>query len=172
MIFAFLVLTVFAINRILNSDLGMRFKSIREDDILAETLGVDVTRYKMLSFFISSFFAGIGGSLYVHFVNFVSPRVFDVLASLTIWLMVVFGGRGYIAGPIIGALILTPLPYGLRAIYPYRDLIYGSIVVLTALGLPRGIYGTILQRFRADTSKGEALAEDVVDVGVREIRQQ
>lgn len=163
LIMLFLIVTVFAIYKILNSDLGMKFKAIREDDILAETLGVDVTRYKMFSFFISSFFAGVGGSLYVHFVNFVSPRVFDVLASLTIWLMVVFGGRGFLAGPIVGALILTPLPYGLRAVYPYRDLIYGSIVVLTALGLPTGVYGTIHNFIVGRRDKVKVLAEEVLE---------
>lgn len=159
LILVFLILTVLVIRKIMASDLGMKFMSIREDDILAETLGIDVTRYKMISFFISSFIAGIGGSLYVHFVSFVSPRVFDVLASLTIWLIVVFGGRGFLAGPILGALILTPLPYALRAVYPYRDLIYGSIVVITAIGLPRGVYGAIYERWIAGNGRAKTLAD-------------
>jgi branched-chain amino acid transport system permease protein len=148
LILFFLFITIYLIHRIMSSNLGMKFKSIRDDDILAETLGINVTFYKLVSFFISSFIAGIGGSLYVHYVSFVSPRVFDVLASLTIWLMVVFGGRGFLAGPLIGAFVLTPMPYLLRVIYAYRDIIYGTIVVFTALVLPRGIYGTIYQRLK------------------------
>ena len=73
---------------------GLRLVAIREDDGLAETLGINVTRQKLFAFFIGSMFASIGGALYAPYVGFISPRSFDVLVSLNIWLMVAFGGRG------------------------------------------------------------------------------
>lgn len=146
LILVLLIAVILLINRILHSNLGTRFIAIREDDILAETLGINVTRYKIISFFISSFIAGLGGSLYAHYVSFACPTVFNITASLNIWLLIMFGGRGSLIGPLIGTLLLTPIPYLLRQIYPIRDIIYGTVVVITALFLPKGIYGGFLQR--------------------------
>ena len=109
---------------IVRSTLGRRLIAIREDDELAAMLGINVTGYKMIAFFIGSLFAGIGGALYAPYIGFISPRSFDVLISLNIWLMVAFGGRGTIWGPVIGAALLAPLSFLLQEYYTVKDVLY------------------------------------------------
>lgn len=128
---------------------GAYFTAIREDDVLTEALGIDVTRFRVIAFFLSSLVAGVGGALYAPYVGFVSPRSFDVLASLNVWLMVAFGGRGTIIGPILGAVILAPVPYLLQDLYLYKDVIYGVLIVLVTIFLPAGVWGSVLPRLRA-----------------------
>lgn len=130
------------------SPLGRRLVAIREDDLLAEAIGIDVVRDKMLAFFISSIYAGIGGSLYASYVGFISPRNFDVLSSLSIWLMVTFGGRGTIMGPIIATVILAPIPFLLGSYDTFKDIIYGGLIVTVIVMMPNGIYGEFLKRVK------------------------
>ena len=143
------VLTVYVVRRITRSTLGTYLVAIREDDLLTEALGIDVVRYRVLAFFISSLIAGVGGAFYAHYMGFVSPRSFDVLTSLNIWLIVGFGGQGTILGPIVGTVILAPIPYVLQELYLYKDIIYGGLIVFTTIFLPRGVYGSFLFYRRA-----------------------
>lgn len=124
---------------IVRSDFGRRLVAIREDDQLAETLGINVTRTKMLAFFVGSLFAGIGGALYAPYVGFVSPRSFDVLISLNIWLMVAFGGRGMIWGPVLGAALLAPVPFLLQDYYTLKEVVYGLLIIVVIILLPGGL---------------------------------
>ena len=100
----------------------------------------------MLAFFVGSFYAGVGGALYAVYAGFISPRNFDLLTSLNIWLMVAFGGRGTIAGPLIGTVILAPMPFMLQQYDTLKDVIYGSLIILVIVTLPAGIYGELKQR--------------------------
>jgi branched-chain amino acid transport system permease protein len=134
---------------IVGSDFGKRLVAIREDDELSETLGIDVTRTKMLVFFIGSLFAGVGGALYAPYVGFISPRSFDVLISLNIWLMVAFGGRGLIWGPVLGAALLAPIPYLLQDYYTLKEVIYGLLIILVIILLPGGLLRGLSQFRRA-----------------------
>ncbi|HAM59243.1 MAG TPA: hypothetical protein DCQ64_29065 [Candidatus Rokubacteria bacterium] len=143
------MLAVLVVWRVTRSRWGAYLVAIREDDVLTEALGIDVTRFRVIAFFISSLLAGMGGAFYAHYVAFVSPRSFDVLTSLNIWLMVAFGGRGTIAGPIVGAVILAPIPYLLQDLYLYKDIIYGVLIVLVTVFLPAGVWGSLLPRLRA-----------------------
>ena len=127
---------------------GRRLVAIREDELLARAIGIDVVRDKMLSFFIGSFYAGIGGSLYAGYVGFISPRNFDLLTSLNIWLMVAFGGRGTIMGPIIGAAVLAPVPFLLQQYASLKDVIYGALVIVVMVLMPMGLYGGLLRHIR------------------------
>jgi branched-chain amino acid transport system permease protein len=144
------------------SPLGKRLIAVREDDTLAEAIGIDVVGCKLLSFFIGSLYAGVGGALYATYVGFISPRSFDLLSSLNIWLMVAFGGRGTIMGPIIGTVILTPLPFLLQQYDTIKDVIYGALIILVIVLLPAGIYGEVKRRLtvklRIDPKKRRLLA--------------
>ena len=131
---------------IMRAPFGRRLIAVREDAFLAETLGIDVVRAKLLVFFAGSLFAGAGGALYAVHTGFVSPRAFDVLVSLNIWLMVAFGGRGTLAGPVIGAAILAPLPFLLQGFESLKDIIYGVLIVVVVIVLPGGIYGEMKRR--------------------------
>jgi len=129
---------------IYNSQLGQRFIAIREDDVLAESLGISVVLNRVIAFFIVSLYAAIGGCFYATYIGFISPRSFDVLSSLNIWLFVAFGGKATIAGPVIGALLLAPLPFLLQSLDAYKDILSGVLIVLITLLMPGGIYGAYL----------------------------
>lgn len=133
------ILGVYCLMRIVASAFGRRLVAVREDDGLAEMLGVAVTRQKLLAFFVSSLFAAIGGALYAPYVGFISPRSFDVLVSLNIWLMVAFGGRGTIWGPVFGALLLAPVPYLLQNYHMFKDILYGLLIIAVIVALPGGL---------------------------------
>jgi branched-chain amino acid transport system permease protein len=134
---------------IVASPFGRRLIAIREDEVLAEAIGIDVVRNKMLVFFVGSLFAGVGGSLYATYVGFASPRSFDLLSSLGIWLMVAFGGRGTLMGPVVGALILAPVPFLLQQYDTLKDVIYGALIIAVIVLMPAGIYGTLMHSARA-----------------------
>ncbi len=144
----FVVLTIFVIERIVNSPFGSILRSIREDEIASESLGKDTTKYKLLVFIIGAFFAGIAGSLYAHYITFIDPSSFTVMESITILLMVIFGGMGSISGSVVGAVILVVLPELLRFLgmpssiaAPMRQMIYGLLLVVLMLKRPQGIMG-------------------------------
>ncbi len=145
-----IVIAILAVSGVLlcawlvRTDLGKRFIAVREDDILAESIGIKVVRTKIIGFFIVSVYAGVGGCFYAAYTGFISPRTFDVLVSLNIWLFVAFGGRGTILGPIIGTAILAPLPYLLQDIQAFKEIISGTLIIVVALAMPAGIYGAYL----------------------------
>lgn len=146
------VVSVIVLILLVDSDFGRRLVAIREDDELAETLGIDVTRQKMLAFFVGSMFAAVGGAFYTPYVGFISPRSFDVLISLNVWLMVAFGGRGTIWGPVVGAVLLAPVPFLLQDYYKIKDVVYGLLIIGVIVLLPSGLFGGWARR----ESKAEA----------------
>jgi branched-chain amino acid transport system permease protein len=146
-------LTVFVLRRIVNSPFGRVLKSIREDEVASETLGKDTAKHKLLVFVIGAFFAGIAGSLYAHYITFIDPSSFTVMESITILLMVIFGGMGSILGSIVGAIVLVVFPEMLRFLgmpssiaAPMRQMIYGLLLVVLMIWRPQGLLGKY--RFR------------------------
>jgi ABC-type branched-subunit amino acid transport system permease subunit len=142
----FVVAAVAGIGLTMRTRFGRTLITIREDEDLARALGINVTLNRTAAFIISSFVAGLGGGLYAHYIGFASPRAYDVLISLNLWLMVAMGGRGTLVGPLLGALLLAPLPYLLVQYTWVKDVIYGVAIVLVTLFLPQGIYGFVLNR--------------------------
>ncbi len=123
----FIVLGVF--NRLLTSKFGRNLRAIRDDEIAASAMGVDVYKDKIKAFAISSFVAGIAGSVYAHFMLFIDPSKFVGDESTAILSMVVLGGLGNMVGSIISAILLTVLPELLRGFSDYRMLTYGILLV-------------------------------------------
>jgi branched-chain amino acid transport system permease protein len=147
------LLTTFAIRRVVNSPFGRILRGIREDEIATAAMGKDINKHKVLVFMIGAFFAGIAGSLYAHYITFIDPSSFTIMESITILLMVVFGGMGSIRGSFVGAAILVILPELLRFLglpssiaAPLRQMIYGLLLILLMLKRPQGILGKY--RFR------------------------
>ena len=148
LVLVFVAITIFVINRIVNSPFGRILRSIREDEIASEALGKDTTRHKLLVFIIGAFFAGIAGSLYAHYITFIDPSSFTVMESITILLMVIFGGMGSISGSVVGAVILVVFPELLRFLgmpssiaAPMRQMIYGLLLIVLMIKRPQGIMG-------------------------------
>ncbi|MGM0508466.1 MAG: branched-chain amino acid ABC transporter permease [Fusobacteriota bacterium] len=137
----FAFVTVIVILNIMHSSDGRAFLAIREDEIAAEAMGVNITRYKVLAFAIGAFFAGIAGGLYAHFFGFLKPDSFNIYKTVDILLMVVLGGMGSITGSVIAAIILTIIPELLRGFAEYRMVVYSLALIILMISRPNGIFG-------------------------------
>lgn len=149
-------LTVLVARRIAGSSHGRSLWAIREDEVAAEAMGVATTAYKVRAFVISSFFAGVAGGLFAHFVPIVVPGSFTFVKSMEVVVMVVAGGLGSTSGAILAAIVLTLLPEVLRSAFvtlgrgdaslaqmadQIRMPIYGILLVLLMLLRPQGMFG-------------------------------
>ena len=144
----FVFLTYFVIRRVVKSPFGRILRGIREDEIATLAMGKNVNKHKIMVFVIGAFFAGIAGSLYAHYITFIDPSSFTVMESITILLMVVFGGMGSLGGSFVGAAILVIFPELLRFLgmpssvaAPLRQMIYGLLLIVLMLYRPQGILG-------------------------------
>jgi branched-chain amino acid transport system permease protein len=141
----FAVITIVVVYNIVNSDIGRALISIREDELASEAMGINTTRYKVLSFVISSSFAGIAGALFGHFRQFLHTNDFQFIRSIEIIIMIVLGGMGSITGAVLGAIVITILPELLRKLpgdlYSYRLVIYSALLILIMLTRPQGVMG-------------------------------
>lgn len=129
---------------ILRSDIGRAFKALREDPLAAAASGVNVRKYKVIAFVLSALYAGCAGSLQAHIApGFIHPNSYTITEMVTLLLMVVFGGIGHVWGGVIGAIIVTIIDDLTRDYYQYRMAMFGSVIVLTVMFMPRGIGGLI-----------------------------
>lgn len=138
-----LVITVIVCWRLVNSWMGRSFSAIRLNDELGDTLGINVFRYKLAAFAVGNIIAAVAGSLYAFYLGSIEPGFLSIDQSLAIVAMVLLGGRGAVAAPIIGALVLTALPHMIHLGAEMRSIVYGGILILTILLMPQGIYGTL-----------------------------
>jgi len=145
-VFAWTVVTLWVIRNFVYSNYGRGVISIREDEIASDLMGVNTKQVKLLAFTISSFFAGVAGGLFAHLLQFINPRVFDIIKSTDILIMVYLGGIGSIAGSVIGATIFTVLLEILRPLGVWRYVVMPLVLVLLMIFRPRGIMG--LREFR------------------------
>ena len=141
LVLAAVALSYLVCRRLVRSRIGRALVALRENEALAESVGVDVTHYLVLAAVVSAAMAGLGGSLYAHYTRFVSPEVFLFTYTVTMVIMVVAGGKGTLAGPLVGAVLFTALPEALRAAasWQWQMLAYGVVLVLLVFLLPRGI---------------------------------
>lgn len=147
LVYSFVVLTVFAIWRLVHSAQGRGFLAVREDEIAADAMGINTTQVKVRAFVISAFFAGIAGGLYAHYLQFINPQIFDFNKSFEIVIMVVLGGMGSISGSVLAAIFLTVLREALRPLQDIihidlRMVIYSLMLIILMLTRPKGMFGT------------------------------
>ena len=127
---AMVLVTIIFMYRLKKSRVGMALAAIREDDITAQVMGINTTKYKVMAFGLGSAFAGIAGSLYSTYIRFIEPTDFGLMTSITILCMVVVGGIGSIPGSIFGGAMLTTLPLVLTKFADYQNMVYGALLVL------------------------------------------
>ena len=142
LVLAVAVLSYIIIRRLVHSRAGRAMIALRENEPLAASVGVDVTRYLVLATIVSAAMAGAAGTLYAHYVRIVDPDVFLFIYTVTMVIMVVTGGKGTLAGPVVGGLIFGLLPETLRALEIGPEIqwvIYGVLMVLVVYFLPEGI---------------------------------
>ncbi len=131
--------TIYANSRLVHSRLGRAFVGIRENEMLAESVGINAFKYSMVAFVVGAFFAGIAGSYYAHYITFISPDLFSFSVTTTMIVMLVMGGKGTVAGPIVGAVIFTILPEYLRIAEKLRLPIFGLILLIGIMYMPQGL---------------------------------
>jgi branched-chain amino acid transport system permease protein len=137
------VATIAAMAWLENSRNGRAMLAVREDEIAAESVGINTTWYKIQAFAVGSFFAGIGGALFAHTTTFIQPSDFGFMKSIEYLNMVVLGGLGSIPGSIVGSIVLTSAPEVLRFMSDYRMLVYGILLVIMMIFRPNGLIGKI-----------------------------
>jgi branched-chain amino acid transport system permease protein len=155
----FLVASLWVMHRIVHSLLGRTFVAIRNGDDLAQALGINLMRNKLLSFMLSVFFAGLAGGLYAGYVRFLGPGVAGVEHTFDMTMYMLVGGIGTLAGPLLGAIAVPWLTQYLQFLQDYRFVVFGPVLVLLVIFLPHGIVGTWLRRQRrkaAEQSKAAA----------------
>lgn len=133
------LLVLFIVYRIIHSKIGRAMISIRENEPLAQSMGIALFKYKLMAFSISAALGGLSGSLYAHYTKYISPTPFALDYSLNAILAVILGGSGTIVGPIIGSFLLIFLPEYLRIAEEYRLVIYSLLLILITIYAPKGV---------------------------------
>ena len=160
LVFVFLVLGVWVMSRIVRSLMGRTFVAIRNSEELAESLGINLMRNKLLAFMLSVFYAGMAGGLYAGFVRFLGPGIAGVEHTFDMTMYMLIGGIGTLLGPLLGALSVPWLTQYLQFLQEYRFLVFGPILVLLVIFLPHGIVGTYMGwRARKAARAAPALAD-------------
>lgn len=139
--------TVLVVWRLMRSTHGRSFLAVREDEIAAESVGINTTQAKTRAFVLSSFFAGIAGSMFAHYLAYLNPASFAFMKSFDVVVMVVLGGMGSVTGSVVAAVLLTILPEALRPLQEitkvdFRMVIYSLTLILLMLTRPEGLFGT------------------------------
>jgi branched-chain amino acid transport system permease protein len=148
---ALVLICLYVVYRLINSKSGDALLAIRENEEFAEALGINVFWHKMTSFIIGGMLGGVAGCAYAHYFNIVSPELVGFYYIVTLFSMVIIGGRGSIYGPIFGAFLFTALPEYLRVAKLFRMSIYGLLMLLGIIFMPQGINGllkALIERFK------------------------
>jgi len=147
-VFIIAAVTVFCVENLVNSTYGRGFLAVRDDEVAAEAMGVDTTKFKVRAFVIGAFFAGVGGGLFAHSNFHITPLDFTFLTSIDIVVIVILGGMGSTVGVILAAVVLTTLSESLRSVPEYRMIIYSLLLIILMITRPQGLLGpATLQRF-------------------------
>ena len=173
-IFVFTAICLFLIHVFMKSRHGRAVLSIRDNEIAAESVGINTTFYKTAAFVFSAMLAGIAGCLYAGYLGSLYPSTFKFMKSIEILVMVVLGGMGSMLGSVISAIVLTALPEMLRSFSDYRMVVYSLALVLMMLFRPKGLMGTydfsmgnsiekIVNRIRSPKKKKKDGKKDAAD---------
>lgn len=137
--FFIMIASIIIIYNIVHSSQGRAMISVREDEIAAEAMGINTTKYKIMAFVVGAFFAGVAGGIYSHYMMYIEPQTFNFLKSTDFVVYVVLGGIGSIPGCIVSTIVLTYLPEGLRGFGDLRMVIYPVLLILIMILNAKGI---------------------------------
>jgi len=147
--------TLFVLYRLEKARYGRIFRSISQNDLLAESLGIDLMKYKLLAFVVGCFFAGVAGAFYAPYFTFINPISFSLTVSIFIIIYVIVGGMGSLTGGVIGAIALTVIPEALRATGYYEMMIFAVLLILVVIFLPGGLISLPSRVFSRFSSRGQ-----------------
>ena len=134
---------------IITSRFGLKFMTIREDEVAAEAMGIDTARYKLYAFLLSALVPGVVGGFFARDTGYIEPiSVFPLIITITMIVMALFGGKGTVWGPVLGAVMLFVLQelVWARFLFFYQ-ILFGAIIIVVVLLMPRGILGVLQQRY-------------------------
>jgi len=151
--FALASVTIYVIASLVDSTYGRGFLAVRDDEVAAEAMGINTTKYKVIAFVLGAFFAGIAGGLYAHFITFITPEGFNFLKSVDVVVMVILGGMGSTLGVACAALLLTVLNEFLRQFEQYRMIVFALLLIGMMILRPQGLLG----RFTGARSRRKSL---------------
>jgi len=134
------LVVLLVLRQLRRSRIGRALEAIKEDQVAASLMGVDVMAHKMLAFALGAAIAGLAGALSAHLSSYIGPGEFGFDRGVDILTMTIFGGIGGLTGPVLGAAVITVLPELLRSFRDYRTMINGAILVLVVLFLPKGLW--------------------------------
>ncbi len=140
-IFIAVVIGVLFLSNLVRSRHGRNLIAVREEELAAQIAGINVVRYKTLALVVSAIYAGVAGAFLAHYMTFIQPKMFSLIKSTELTIIVIFGGLGSISGSVLGAVVLTFLPELLRAVDKWRLVAYGAAVILIMISRPRGLMG-------------------------------
>jgi branched-chain amino acid transport system permease protein len=146
-----LSISVWASLNLIDSPFGRALRALHGSEIASKVVGVDVVRYKVAIFVLSAVFASIMGSVTAHYVGFVTPNLADFFHSIELVTMVVIGGMASVYGSVVGAVLLTALPQALASFEGWETVVFGAILMLCMIFLPKGLVPTLAAKF----GKGE-----------------
>jgi branched-chain amino acid transport system permease protein len=141
MMIILVIFMTYTVHRLVNSSTGRACIALRENENLAESVGISAFRFGMIVFVTASVFAGIAGSFYAHYVSYINPEIFGFTYMVTMLVMLVTGGKGTITGPLVGCILFTILPEILRGAEKYRMPVFGIILIIVAIFFPQGLKG-------------------------------
>jgi len=141
LVLAFLLLTLWVMNRLVRSLLGLSFMAVRNNEVLAGALGIDSFRVKLLSFVVSNFFAGLAGGLYASLIGSISPSTASLELTFNWLVYILLGGVATLSGPVIGAFLIPLIMESLQFLAEYRMLIFGALLIVVIVYFPRGAMG-------------------------------
>ena len=157
LVLLFLVLAIVLLSRISSSLLGRTFLAIRISDDLAQSLGINLMRNKVLAFVLSTVYAGLAGGLYAGVFRFIGPDMAEVVHTFDIITYLLVGGIGTLMGPLVGTMAITWLTQAVQSFEEYRMIVFGPMLVLLVIFMPKGVVGTFLTwRGRRLASKAPA----------------
>lgn len=154
-ILVILVICALFLGQIMKTKIGRGILAIKNDEIAAEAMGINVYRYKIMTFAISAMVAGAAGAYYAHYARFIDPTTFSSSTSTTILSMVILGGLGSPTGAILGAALITILLEALRSFMELRMVIYGILIILLIVFRPQGILGGFNLKYIRQQNKFE-----------------
>lgn len=159
LVFAFLIVTILILYRLDRSRFGAELYAVGDSDSLAESLGISITAHRVLAFAIGAFLAGLAGSLYAHYIGFITPSSFGLFFTIYVFMWTVVGGDRKVWGPLVGAALLTLVADLLRMSGTAQAILYAGVVLVAVMAMPNGIVGLVdtvrtrLARHRNDSDE-------------------
>jgi branched-chain amino acid transport system permease protein len=138
--FGLAAITIYVVWALVNSTYGRGFIAVSDDEVAAEAMGLNTTRYKITAFVVGAFFAGLAGGVYAHFKQYIAPAGFDFNKSIEIVVMVILGGMGKNVGVILAAVLLTVITEPLRKFGGYRIILYSLLIIGLMIARPQGLF--------------------------------